>query len=83
MTYKTFESVLLVRQSSSMSSSSSKILSKESLKTLMSVSNSDKLSVVQERRDEDVSEILEMANVHVSRCLQLSVLPFTVLKQYM
>lgn len=43
VTYKTLGSVHLVRQSSSMISSSSKIFSKESLKTLTSVSNSDKL----------------------------------------
>lgn len=49
VTYKTLGSVHLVRQSSSISSSSSKIFSKESLNTLMSVSNSDKLSVEQER----------------------------------
>lgn len=49
----------------------------------MSVSNSDKLSVLQERGDEDVSEILEMANVCVSQCLHLCVLPFAALKQYM
>lgn len=49
VTYKTLGSVHLVRHSSSMSSSSSKIFSKESLKTLMSVSNSDKLLVGQER----------------------------------
>lgn len=47
VTYKTLGSVHLVKQSSSMSSSSSKIFSNESLKTLMSVSNSDKLTVAQ------------------------------------
>lgn len=47
VTYKTLGSVHLVKQSSSMISSSSKIFSNESLKTFMSVSNSDKLKTRQ------------------------------------
>lgn len=48
VTYKTLGSVHFVKHISSMISSSSKIFSKVSLKTFMSVSNSDKLLEVQE-----------------------------------